>query len=164
MLSTAFHHDGPSAVRYPRGTGPGAIIDPGLETLPIGKGIVRRDGHGTAILAFGSLVTPALAVGENLDATVADMRFVKPLDLDLVRQLAETHERLVTVEENVVMGGAGTAVAEALAGMGLSKPILHLGLPDRFVEHGDPALLMERCGLNAAGIEAAIRQFSKGIS
>ena len=164
MLSTAFRHDGPSAVRYPRGTGPGAIIDPCLETLPIGKGIIRRQGQGTAILAFGSMVTPALTVAECLDATLADMRFVKPLDLDLVRQLAETHEHMVTVEENVVMGGAGAAVAEALAAMGLSKPILHLGLPDRFVEHGDSALLMERCGLNSAGIETAIRQFSEGIS
>jgi 1-deoxy-D-xylulose-5-phosphate synthase len=107
MLTTAFRHDGPSAVRYPRGTGPGAIIDPGLETLAVGKGVIRRDGRSTAILAFGSMVTPALIAAEQLDATVADMRFVKPLDLDLVRQLAETHDRLVTVEENVVMGGAG---------------------------------------------------------
>ncbi len=164
MLSTAFRHDGPSAVRYPRGTGPGAIIDPGLETLPIGKGIIRREGHDIAVLAFGSLLTPALAAAERLDATVADMRFVKPLDLELVRRLAETHDRLATVEENVVMGGAGAAVAEALAGMGLSKPILHLGLPDRFVEHGDHALLMARCGLDAGGIESAIRRFSEGVS
>jgi 1-deoxy-D-xylulose-5-phosphate synthase len=164
MLSTAFRHDGPSAVRYPRGTGPGAIIDPGLETLPIGKGIVRREGHDIAVLAFGSLLAPALVAAERLDATVADMRFVKPLDLELVRRLAETHDRLATVEENVVMGGAGAAVAEALAGMGLSKPILHLGLPDRFVEHGDHALLMARCGLDAGGIESAIRRFSEGVS
>jgi 1-deoxy-D-xylulose-5-phosphate synthase len=161
MLTTAFRHDGPSAVRYPRGTGPGAIIDPGLETLAVGKGVIRRDGRSTAILAFGSMVTPALIAGEKLDATVADMRFVKPLDLDLVRQLAETHDRLVTVEENVVMGGAGAAVAEALAGMGLNKAILHLGLPDRFVEHGDPGVLLRRCGLDAAGIESAIGEFAR---
>jgi 1-deoxy-D-xylulose-5-phosphate synthase len=160
MLTTAFRHDGPSAVRYPRGTGPGAMVDPGLDTVPIGKGLIRRDGHGTAILAFGSLVTPALAAAENLDATVADMRFVKPLDLALIRQLAETHDRLVTVEENVVMGGAGAAVAEALAGMDLVRPMLHLGLPDRFVEHGDPGVLIQRCGLDAPGIESAIRAFS----
>ncbi len=161
MLTTAFRHDGPSAVRYPRGTGPGAIIDPGLETLAVGKGVIRRDGRSTAILAFGSMVTPALIAGEKLDATVADMRFVKPLDLDLVRQLAETHDRLVTVEENVVMGGAGAAVAEALAGMGLNKAMLHLGLPDRFVEHGDPGVLLRRCGLDAAGIESAIGEFAR---
>ena len=161
MLTTAFRHDGPSAVRYPRGTGPGAIIDPGLETLAVGKGVIRRDGRSTAILAFGSMVTPALIAGEKLDATVADMRFVKPLDLDLVRQLAETHDRLVTVEENVVMGGAGAAVAEALAGMGLNKAMLHLGLPDRFVEHGDPGVLLRRCGLDATGIESAIGEFSR---
>jgi 1-deoxy-D-xylulose-5-phosphate synthase len=161
MLTTAFRHDGPSAVRYPRGTGPGAIIDTGLETLAVGKGVIRRDGRSTAILAFGSMVTPALIAAEQLDATVADMRFVKPLDLDLVRQLAETHDRLVTVEENVVMGGAGAAVAEALAGMGLNKAILHLGLPDRFVEHGDPGVLLRRCGLDAAGIESAIGEFAR---
>jgi len=162
LLSTAYRHDGPSAVRYPRGTGPGATIDPGLDTLPVGRGTVRRQGRGTAILAFGNPVTPALAVAEKLDATVADMRFVKPLDRDLVCRLAETHERLVTIEENVVMGGAGAAVAEALAELGIVRPILHLGLPDRFVEHGDPAVLLQRCGLDAAGIEAAIHPFAKG--
>jgi len=161
LLSTAYRHDGPSAVRYPRGTGPGAAIDPGLDVLPVGRGIVRRPGRGTAILAFGSPVTPALAVAEKLDATVADMRFVKPLDRDLVRQLAETHDRLVTIEENVVGGGAGAAVAEVLAELGVVRPILHLGLPDRFVEHGDPAVLLQRCGLDVAGIEAAIRRFTR---
>jgi 1-deoxy-D-xylulose-5-phosphate synthase len=159
LLSTAFQHDGPSAVRYPRGTGPGASIDPGLETLPIGRGVQRREGRDIAILAFGSMLTPALAAADKLDASVADMRFVKPLDRDLLRRLAETHSHLVTVEENVVMGGAGAAVAEALAEMGVVRPILHLGLPDRFVEHGDPAELLRRCGLDAAGMEAAIRAF-----
>ncbi len=160
LLSTAYRHDGPSAVRYPRGTGPGAAIDPGLDTLPVGRGRVRRQGCGTAILAFGSPVTPALEVAEKLDATVADMRFVKPLDRDLIRRLAETHERLVTIEENVVMGGVGAAVAEVLAELGIVRPILHLGLPDRFVEHGDPAILLQRCGLDVAGIEAAIHPFA----
>jgi len=164
LLSTAYRHDGPSAVRYPRGIGPGAAIDPGLDTLPMGRGKVRRQGRGTAILAFGSPVTPALAVAEKLDATLADMRFIKPLDRDLVRRLAETHERLVTIEENVVMGGAGAAVAETLAELGIVRPILHMGLPDRFVEHGDPAVLLQRCGLDAAGIEAAIHPFAKGMN
>ncbi len=159
LLTTAYRHEGPSAVRYPRGTGPGALIEPGLEPLPVGKGIVRREGHGVALLAFGSLVTPALTVAERLDATVADMRFVKPLDLDLLRDLATSHTHLVTLEENAVMGGAGSAVAEALAALGLVRPILHLGLPDRFVEHGDPATLLARCGLDAAGIEQAVRNF-----
>ncbi|KAF0101323.1 MAG: 1-deoxy-D-xylulose-5-phosphate synthase [bacterium] len=159
LLSTAFQHDGPSAVRYPRGTGPGASIDPGLETLPIGRGVPRREGRDIAILAFGSMLAPALAAADKLDASVADMRFVKPLDRDLLHRLAETHSHLVTVEENVVMGGAGAAVAEALAEMGVVRPILHLGLPDRFVEHGDPAELLRRCGLDAAGVEAAIRAF-----
>ena len=157
LLTTAYRHDGPSAVRYPRGTGPGAMIEPGLEPLPLGKGILRRQGDKLALLAFGSLVTPALAAAEALDATVADMRFVKPLDKELIRELALTHRCLVTLEENAVMGGAGSAVAEALAELGLVRPILHLGLPDRFVEHGDHALLLARCGLDAAGIERTIR-------
>ncbi len=159
LLTTAYRHNGPSAVRYPRGVGPGAVIEPGLETLPIGQGRVRRQGRKLAILAFGSLVTAALVVAEKLDATVADMRFVKPLDEALIRQLAETHDYLVSVEENAIMGGAGTAVAEALAAMGLVKPLLHLGLPDRFVEAGDPALLLARCGLDASGMESAIGKF-----
>ncbi len=157
LLTTAFLHDGPGAVRYPRGTGPGAIIEPGLDPLPVGKGIIRRQGQKLALLAFGSLVAPALSAAEALDATAADMRFVKPLDTALIRELASTHRYLVTLEENVVMGGAGSAVAEVLAEQGLVRPILHLGLPDRFVEHGDHALLLTRCGLDAAGIERAVR-------
>ena len=159
LLSTAYRHDGPSAVRYPRGVGPGAAIAGDLETLPVGRGVLRRQGGKVAILAFGSLVTPALALAERLDATVADMRFVKPLDLDLIRQLADSHDFLVTAEENAVMGGAGSAVAEALAGMAIAKPVLHLGLPDRFVEHGDHAVLLARCGLDAGGMEKSIREF-----
>ena len=159
LLTTAYRHDGPSAVRYPRGTGSGAAIDPGLDVLPVGQGVVRREGRGIAILAFGSLVHTALAVAETLDATVADMRFVKPLDRELAARLALHHDWLVTVEENVVMGGAGSAVAETLAELGIARPVLHLGLPDRFVEHGDPAVLLARCGLDAAGMESAIRRF-----
>ncbi len=156
LLTTAYRHDGPSAVRYPRGTGPGAEIGSGLEALPVGEGLVRRAGAGIAILAFGSLVGVGLKVAERLGATLADMRFVKPLDRALVRRLAESHGHLVTLEENVVMGGAGSAVAEALAEMGLTPRLTQLGLPDRFVEHGDPAVLLARCGLDADGIERAI--------
>jgi len=159
LLTTAFHFDGPSAVRYPRGTGPGAEIQPALDSLPIGKGIVRRHGQRLAILAFGSVVSASLKVAETLDATLADMRFVKPLDRELVRLLAETHDYLVTIEENVVMGGAGSAVAELLAELDIRRPMLHLGLPDRFVEHGDPAVLLARCGLDADGILASLKKF-----
>jgi 1-deoxy-D-xylulose-5-phosphate synthase len=159
LLTTAFQFDGPSAVRYPRGTGPGAEISLTLDTLPIGKGIVRRQGNKVAILAFGSVVTASLQVAESLDATLADLRFVKPIDRDLIQSLAESHDYLVTLEENVVMGGAGTAVAEVLAELNLQKPILHLGLPDRFVEHGDPAVLLARCGLDANGILASLKKF-----
>ncbi|MDE1711637.1 1-deoxy-D-xylulose-5-phosphate synthase (plasmid) [Chromobacterium amazonense] len=158
LLYTAFQHNGPSAVRYPRGTGPGAEIQQQMTALPIGKGVLRRQGRKIAILAFGSMVHPALAAAEQLDATVADMRFVKPLDAELVRQLAESHELIVTVEENVVMGGAGSACIEALQALRLTLPVLQLGLPDDYVEHGDPALLLKNCGLDAAGIEASIRQ------
>jgi 1-deoxy-D-xylulose-5-phosphate synthase len=158
LLTTAFRHPGPSAVRYPRGTGPGVEVDLAWRELPIGKGIVRREGMRTAILAFGSVVTPALQAAEALNATVADMRFVKPLDLDLIRRLAATHDYLVSVEENTVMGGAGSAVAEALAAMGIVRPMLHLGLPDRFVEHGDHAVLLQRCGLDAIGIGQRIQK------
>jgi 1-deoxy-D-xylulose-5-phosphate synthase len=159
LLTTAYRHAGPSAVRYPRGVGPGAPIAAELDAMPVGKGVLRREGGKVAILAFGSMVATALAVAGKFDATVADMRFVKPLDRELVRQLAETHDHLVTLEENTVMGGAGSAVAEALADLGMVKPVLHLGLPDRFVEHGDHAVLLARCGLDAVGIELSIREF-----
>jgi 1-deoxy-D-xylulose-5-phosphate synthase len=158
MLSTAFLHDGPAAVRYPRGKGPGAPTDKALEPLPMGKGVIRRQGEGIALLAFGAMVQPALAAAEALNATVADMRFVKPLDEALIRQIADGHTLLVTVEENVVKGGAGSAVAEALSRLGIAIRIHHLGLPDRFVEHGDPALLLAECGLNAEGILHSVRE------
>jgi 1-deoxy-D-xylulose-5-phosphate synthase len=155
------------AVRYPRGAGIGATIETALNEWPWGQGVVRRestltaDGRGgrrIAILAFGTLLHPALAAAASLDATVADMRFVKPIDADLVLDLARRHDAIVTVEEGCVMGGAGSAVGECLAGAGFSVPLLHLGLPDQFVEHGDPAKLLAMCGLDAAGIEASIRQ------
>lgn len=158
MLTTGFHHHGPAAVRYPRGCGPGTPIDPALDSLPIGKGEIRRQGSRVAILAFGSMLTPALQAAENLDATVANMRFIKPMDVELVRQLADTHGLLVTVEENCVMGGAGSAVVEALDAMGVSRTILQLGLPDRFIEHGTPEVLLAACGLDATGIQKSIER------
>ncbi|MDR3481014.1 MAG: 1-deoxy-D-xylulose-5-phosphate synthase [Burkholderiaceae bacterium] len=163
MLSTAFHYKGPAAVRYPRGSGTGAQIETELTTIPLGTGEIRRRGNGIAILAFGTMVAPSLTAAEDLNATVANMRFVKPLDVELVKQLAQSHDALVTVEEGCVMGGAGAAVAEALAEAGIVKPILHLGLPDKFIDQGDCAQLLASCGLDAQGIAASIRQrFGKG--
>jgi 1-deoxy-D-xylulose-5-phosphate synthase len=163
MLTTAFRQDGPAAVRYPRGTGPGVEIQSALTEVPIGRGEIRREsaapaGRRIAILAFGSMVPPALAAAEHLDATVANMRFVKPLDEVLVRRLAETHDALVTIEENVIEGGAGSACLEVIATLDSAKPVLQLGLPDRFVDHGDPALLLKECGLDAPGIVESIRR------
>ncbi len=157
MLTTGYHFEGPAAVRYPRGTGPNATIEPGLEPLEIGKGVIRRQGSKVALLVFGVQLAEALQVGEALDATVVDMRFVKPLDEALVQQLADSHELLVTVEENSVMGGAGSAVNEFLTREGLLQAILNLGLPDYYVEHAKPAEMLTECGLDAAGIEAAVR-------
>jgi 1-deoxy-D-xylulose-5-phosphate synthase len=163
MLSTAFQYNGPAAVRYPRGAGIGAAIEKSLNTIPLGKGEIRREGKDIAILAFGTMVAPSLAAGNELNATVANMRFVKPLDIELVKQLAQTHDALVTVEEGSVMGGAGSAVAEALAEAGIVKPVLHLGLPDRFMDHGDAGQLLAMCGLDAKGIAASIqKRFGKG--
>ena len=158
LLTTAFLHDGPSAVRYPRGSGCGAAIEPGLAPLEVGKGVLRRRGRDIALVAFGSLVAPALKAAESLDASVADMRFVKPLDIELLKDLVQGHRLLVTLEENAIAGGAGAAVAEALAELGLCVPVVHLGLPDRFIEHGDPAKMLADCGLDASGIEARVRE------
>jgi 1-deoxy-D-xylulose-5-phosphate synthase len=163
MLTTAFQHPGPAAVRYPRGAGIGAAVDPSLDALPFGKGEIRRTGKDIAILAFGTMLAPSLGAAEDLNATVANMRFIKPLDVELIKQLAATHDALVTVEEGSIMGGAGAAVAEALAAEGIVKPLLHLGLPDKFIDHGDVNQLLALCGLNAQGIAASIRQrFNKG--
>ncbi|MBP1317008.1 1-deoxy-D-xylulose-5-phosphate synthase [Herbaspirillum huttiense F1] len=158
MLSTAYQYPGPASVRYPRGAGIGATVEKSLETLPLGKGEIRRQGKDVAILAFGSLLAPALGAGDKLNATVANMRFIKPLDVELVKQLAASHDALVTVEEGCIMGGAGAAVSEALAAAGISKPVLHLGLPDRFIDHGDAAQLLAQCGLDADGIAQSITQ------
>jgi 1-deoxy-D-xylulose-5-phosphate synthase len=156
MLSTAYAYNGPAAVRYPRGAGIGATVDKTLEPIALGKGEIRRQGKGIAILAFGTMVAPALAAGEALNATVANMRFVKPLDVELVKQLAASHDAIVTVEEGTIMGGAGSAVAEALAAAGIVMPVLHLGLPDKFIDHGEAAQLLSMCGLDAKGIAASI--------
>ncbi len=156
MLYTAFRLNTPSAVRYPRGTGPGVAINPEMNALPVGKGVLRREGKRVAILAFGAMLAPALAAGEKLDATVANMRFIKPLDTELVLRLAREHELLVTVEENTVQGGAGSAVEECLQQHGIVIPLLQLGLPDRFIEQGEHARLLADCGLDAKGLVAQI--------
>ncbi len=158
LLTTAFLHKGPSAVRYPRGSGIGATLSPDLDPVEIGIGVLRRSGQDVAFIAFGSLVAPAMVAAEALDASVADMRFVKPLDVGLLRELAQRHRLLVTLEENAVAGGAGAGVAEALAALGITTPVLQLGLPDTFIEHGDPARMLTDCGLDAAGIEHTVRQ------
>ena len=157
MLTTGYLFKGPAAVRYPRGGGPNTPIEQALEPLEIGVGEVRRQGRKVALLVFGVQLQEALKVGDLLDATVVDMRFVKPLDEALLRELAGQHELLVTIEENSIMGGAGSAVSEFLAAENRVVPMLHLGLPDRYVEHAKPAQMLSECGLDASGIEAAVR-------
>jgi 1-deoxy-D-xylulose-5-phosphate synthase len=157
-LSAAFGQDHPVAVRYPRGAGAGVKPDAALTAMPWGKGEIRREGRRIAILAFGTLLYPALEAANRLDATVANMRFVKPLDEELVLSLARSHEAIVTIEEGCVMGGAGSAVLETLAAAGVQVQVLQMGLPDRFVEHGDPARLLHELGLDAEGIEHAVRR------
>ena len=158
MLTTGHLFKGPAAVRYPRGNGPDAVIESSLEPLEIGKGVIRRQGSKVAMLVFGVQLTEALIVAEKLDATVVDMRFVKPLDEALIREMAGSHDLLVTIEENAIMGGAGAAVSEFLARENILKSVLHLGLPDVYVEHAKPAQMLAECGLDAAGIEASINQ------
>ena len=157
LLTTAYEQDHAVAVRYPRGAGAGVepLVD--LAGLPFGRGEVRRQGRGVAILAFGTLLYPALAAAERLDATVVNMRWAKPLDAELLLRIAGQHDALVTIEEGAIMGGAGSAVAEALADAAVLKPLLHLGLPDRFIEHGDPVQLLALQGLDATGIESSVR-------
>jgi 1-deoxy-D-xylulose-5-phosphate synthase len=163
MLYTAFTLNQPAAVRYPRGAGPGAEPEKKMKAVAVGRAELRRNGSRTALLAFGTLLKPALEAGEALDATVVNMRFVKPVDGALVAELAATHELLVTVEENSVMGGAGSAVAEALAARGIARPLLQLGLPDRFIDHGDQAQLLASVGLDGAGILASVRARLAGL-
>ena len=160
MLYTGFQIDSPVAVRYPRGTGPGMAVEPTMQGLPIGKAEMRREGKRIALLAFGSLLAPALEAGAAFDATVVNMRFVKPLDEELVRELARTHTLLITLEENVVAGGAGSAVNECLVAAGLTTRIVNLGLPDRFLEHGDHKQQLALCGLDAVGIRRTILRYA----
>ena len=157
MLTTAYQYPGPAAVRYPRGAGIGAKVDKDVKAGEIGKGVLLKQGQKVAILAFGSMVAPALKAAEELHASVANMRFVKPLDTALVEQLAQSHDLIVTLEEGAIMGGAGSAVAEALAAAGIVKPILQLGLPDKFIDHGEVPSLLAQCGLDAAGIVTSVK-------
>jgi 1-deoxy-D-xylulose-5-phosphate synthase (EC 2.2.1.7) len=157
LLSTCYQADAPAAVRYPRGTGTGAPVSDGMETVEIGKGIIRREGEKTAFIAFGSMVAPALAVAEKLNATVADMRFVKPIDEELIVRLARSHDRIVTLEENAEQGGAGGAVLEVLAKHGICKPVLLLGVADTVTGHGDPKKLLDDLGLSAEAVERRVR-------
>jgi len=157
MLSTAYALDGPSMVRYPRGGGSGSVPATTLDTLPLGKGEIRRHGKGVALLAFGSLLAPALAAGDELDATVVNMRFVKPLDAELIVELAGNHSLLVSIEENAVIGGAGSEIERVLAERGIRVPLLRLGLPDRFIDHGEQNQLLAELGLDKDGIVRAVR-------
>ena len=163
LLSTCYRLDQPAAVRYPRGTGCGAAVSDGLETVPVGKGVIRRQGQKTAILAFGSMVQPAMQAAESLNATVADMRFVKPLDETLILELAQTHDRIVCIEENSICGGAGSAVLECLAQHGVVKPVLPIGIPDTVTDHGDPALLLDKLGLSAEKIRERIANWQEAV-
>ena len=157
MLSTGFQYAGPAAIRYPRGTGTGAAIQKALDTLPIGKAEMRRRGHGLAILSFGAMLAPATEIAAEMDATLVNMRFVKPLDEAMIVNLAKTHDAFVTLEDNAIAGGAGSGVAECLAAHGIVKPILHLGLPDSYLEHGSREEVLTMAGLDLPSIRTAIR-------
>ena len=163
LLSTCYQANSPSAVRYPRGTGTGATVSDGLETVEIGKGIIRREGEKIAVIAFGSMVAPSLAAADKLNATVADMRFVKPIDEELIVHLAQSHDYIVTVEENAELGGAGSAVLEVLAKHGICKPVLLLGVEDKVTEHGDPKKLLADLGLNAESVEKRIAGWIEAV-
>src|SRR5690606_8655075 len=159
MLYTGYLHNGPAAVRYPRGKGPGTPVEPTMEALPMGKAQVRRRGSRVALLAFGSMVAPAQQLGEELNATVVNMRFVKPLDTECVLALAAEHERLITLEENVVAGGAGSDVSELLAEHGLAGKVRNIGLPDRPIEHGTREEMLADAGLDLAGLRRRIAAY-----
>lgn len=162
-LHTAYLHKGPAAVRYPRGAATNPPTDDNMTALPLGKAEVKRQGKNIAILAFGSMVAPALEAGAALDATVINMRFVKPLDTQLINELAKTHDHFITVEENTVLGGAGSAVSEYCAAAGIQIKMTHLGLPDRFIDHGKPAQMLANVGLDANGIIASINKVREAV-
>ena len=161
MLTTGYLFTGPAAVRYPRGAGPGALLPNELEPMPVGKGVTKRGGNGVAILAFGSMVAPALSAAESLDATVADMRFVKPIDVDLILEAAKTHSLLVTVEENAQQGGAGSAVGEVIHEHGIQTPLLRIAIPDAFIDPDKPEAMRKQCALDTESIIAAIDRFQR---
>ena len=161
MLTTGYRYTGPAAVRYPRGAGPGALLPSELEPMPVGKGVTKREGNGVAILAFGSMVAPALSAAESIDATVADMRFVKPIDVDLILAAAKTHSLLVTVEENAQQGGAGSAVGEVIHEHGIQTPLLRIAIPDAFIDPDKPEAMRKQCALDAESIIAAIDRFQR---
>ena len=163
LLSTCYQANSPSAVRYPRGTGTGATVSDGLETVKIGKGIIRREGEKIAVIAFGSMVAPSLTAADKLNATVADMRFVKPIDEELIVRLARSHDYIVTAEENAEQGGAGSAVLEVLAKHGICKPVLLLGVEDKVTEHGDPKKLLADLGLSAEAVEKRIAGWIEAV-
>ena len=161
MLTTGYLFTGPAAVRYPRGAGPGALLPNELEPMPIGEGVTKREGNGVAILAFGSMVVPALRAAETIDATVADMRFVKPIDVDLILEAAKTHSLLVTVEENAQQGGAGSAVGEVIHEHGIQTPLLRIAIPDAFIDPDKPEAMRKQCALDTESIIAAIDRFQR---
>ena len=161
MLTTGYLFTGPAAVRYPRGAGPGALLPNELEPMPVGKGVTKREGNGVAILAFGSMVVPALRAAETIDATVADMRFVKPIDVDLILEAAKTHSLLVTVEENAQQGGAGSAVGEVIHEHGIQTPLLRIAIPDAFIDPDKPEAMRKQCALDTESIIAAIDRFQR---
>ena len=161
MLTTGYGYTGPAAVRYPRGAGPGALLPNELEPMPVGKGVTKREGNGVAILAFGSMVAPALSAAESIDATVADMRFVKPIDVDLILAAAKTHSLLVTVEENAQQGGAGSAVGEVIHEHGIQTPLLRIAIPDAFIDPDKPEAMRKQCALDTESIIAAIDRFQR---
>ena len=159
MLYTGFIHKGPASVRYPRGTGPGVKVEKEMSSIPLGESLPVRSGESIAILSFGALLDAATQAATQLNATVIDMRFIKPLDTKRIIELATSHNLLVTIEENVIAGGAGSGVSEYLREQHINTPVLHLGLPDTFVAHGKPADLLRNCGLDAPGILATISQY-----
>ena len=161
MLTTGYLFTGPAAVRYPRGAGPGALLPNELEPIPIGEGVTKREGNGVAILAFGSMVVPALRAAESIDATIADMRFVKPIDVDLILEAAKTHSLLVTVEENAEQGGAGSAVGEVIHEHGIQTPLLRIAIPDAFIDPDKPEAMRKQCALDTESIIAAIDRFQR---